>query len=229
MELQKRSLHMETPRLHASKQVVLEDNVIIPDTNKDADKLLLDRGKITIEEVSSFEDAVTVKGKLHFKALYLTEGNRDGIPVSQMEGSIPFEEKLQMEGLRAGENVYVKAVLEELGISLINSRKLSVRAIMVFHAVREEVMEEDIPVALSGDEQVEYRRRSVEIATLAMKNQDIFPIKEEIEIPGSFPNIRTIFRSWASRSSPLAARNTRSAQFRPICTGWRKKTYSRSS
>ena len=47
MELQKRSLHMETPRLHASKQVVLEDNVIIPDTNKDADKLLLDRGKIT--------------------------------------------------------------------------------------------------------------------------------------------------------------------------------------
>lgn len=52
MELQKRSLHMETPRLHASKQVVLEDNVIIPDTNKDADKLLLDRGKITIEEVS---------------------------------------------------------------------------------------------------------------------------------------------------------------------------------
>ena len=76
--------------------------------------------------------------------------------------------------------------------SLINSRKLSVRAIMVLHAVREEVMEEDIPVALSGDEQVEYRRRSVEIATLAMKNQDIFPIKEEIEIPGSFPNIRSL-------------------------------------
>lgn len=55
MELQKRSLHMETPRLHASKQVVLEDNVIIPDTNKDADKLLLDRGKITIEEVGSLK------------------------------------------------------------------------------------------------------------------------------------------------------------------------------
>ena len=33
MELQKRSLHMETPRLHASKQVVLEDNVIIPRIN----------------------------------------------------------------------------------------------------------------------------------------------------------------------------------------------------
>ena len=192
MELQKRSLHMETPRLHASKQVVLEDNVIIPDTNKDADKLLLDRGKITIEEVNSFEDAVTIKGKLHFRVLYLTEGNRDGIPVSQMEGSIPFEEKLQMEGLRAGEHVHVKAVLEELGISLIHSRKLSVRAIIVFHATREEMMEEDIPVALSGDEQVEYRRRSVEMATLAMKNQDIFPIKEEIEIPGSFPNIRSL-------------------------------------
>ncbi len=69
MELQKRSLHMEGPRLHASKQVVLEDNVIIPDTNKDADKLLLDRGKITIEEVNSFEDAVTVKGKTAFPGI----------------------------------------------------------------------------------------------------------------------------------------------------------------
>ena len=66
MELQKRSLHMETPRLHASKQVVLEDNVIIPDTNKDADKLLLDRGKMIIEEVLAGEDAVSVKGRLYF-------------------------------------------------------------------------------------------------------------------------------------------------------------------
>lgn len=192
MELQKRSLHMEGPRLHASKQVVLEDNIIIPDTNKDADKLLLDRGKITIEEVNALEDAVTIKGKLHFRVLYFTEGTNEGIPVSQMEGSIPFEEKVQMEGLHAGERVHVRAVLEELGISLINSRKLSVRAIMVLHATREEMQEEEIPVALSGEEQVEYRRRSMEAASLVMKNQDVFQVKEEIEIPGSFPNIRTL-------------------------------------
>lgn len=192
MELQKRSLHMEGPRLHASKQVVLEDTIIIPDTNKDADKLLLDRGKITIEEVNALEDAVTIKGKLHFRVLYFTEGTNEGIPVLQMEGSIPFEEKVQVEGLHAGERVHVRAVLEELGISLINSRKLSVRAIMVLHATREEMQEEEIPVALSGEEQVEYRRRSMEAASLVMKNQDVFQVKEEIEIPGSFPNIRTL-------------------------------------
>lgn len=191
MELIKRSLHMEGPKISASKQMVLEDDVIIPDTNKDADKLLLDRGKITIEEVSAGEDVVHVKGMLHFQVLYMTEGDKGG-NVSKMEGNLPFEEKIQMEGIHAGEKVEVTSVLEEMTLGLINSRKVSVRALVRLNAVQEPICEEEIPVGLSGEETIEFRRKTLPIAALVVKNQDVFKVKEEIEIPGSYPNISTL-------------------------------------
>lgn len=194
MELTKRFLHMDGQELQASKQVVLEDHVIIPDSNQDADKILLDRGKITIEEVLPDEDVVKVKGTLRFQVLYLTEGAsvQGSCPVSCMEGKLPFEEKIQMEGIHQGGRVSIRSDVEELNVSLINSRKLSVRAIILLHARSEEMVEEEIPVDLCQEETVEYRKRSLEISSLVMKNQDLFRIKEEIEIPGSYPNIRTL-------------------------------------
>lgn len=194
MELTKRLLHMDGSEKRASKQVVLEDHVIIPDSNKDADRLLLDRGKIAIEEMVTEDDCVRVKGTLCFQVLYLTEDQPDETEnrVACMKGSVPFDEKLQMEGIKCGEQVWPKSEIEELHVSLINSRKLHVRAIVELQAFREEITEGEIPVALSGEEVPEYRKRSIPITGLVMKNQDLFQVKEEVEIPGSYPNIQSI-------------------------------------
>lgn len=191
MELIKRSLHMEGPQISASKQLVLEEDVIIPDTNQDADKLLLDRGKMIIEEVLAGEDAVSVKGRLHFQVLYLTEkadGNKGG-NVSRMEGTLPFEEKIQMEGVHSGEKVNVSGVLEEMTIGLINSRKVSIRALIQLLGDTERIQEEEIPIGLSGEESIEFRRKTLPATMLVISNHDVFKMKEEIEIPGSYPNI----------------------------------------
>lgn len=191
MELLKQSLHIEGPQINASKQMVLEDDVIIPDINRDADKLLLDRGKITIEEVIVGEDLVQIKGNLHFHVLYLTEktdGDKDGC-VSKMEGSLPFEEKIKMDGISAGEKADVAAVVEEMNISLINSRKVSIRALLQFQVSAGHVREEEIPTGLTGEDTVEFRKKSMPITMLVSKTNDVFKIREEVEIPGSYPNI----------------------------------------
>lgn len=194
MELTRRLLHMDSQELRASKQVVLEDNVIIPDSNRDADRLLLDRGNIVIEEVMTDEDCVRIKGKLLFQVLYFTEGagEESDHRISCMKGSIPFDEKLQMEGLKSGERVWIKSEKEELHIGLINSRKLNVRCIVELTASREEMTEGEIPVALSGEEVPEYRNRSIQVTGLVRKEQDLFRMKEEVEIPGSYPNIQSM-------------------------------------
>lgn len=194
MELTRRLLHMDGPEKSASKQVVLEDNVIIPDSNKDADRLLLDRGEIAIEEMMTDDDCVRVKGALLFRVLYFTEGTGDQTDhgISCMKGRLPFEEKLQMEGLKSGERVWLKSEVEELHVGLINSRKLNVRAIVELRATCAEMTQGEIPVALSGEEGVEYRKRSVPVTGLVKKEQDLFRMKEEVEIPGSYPNIQTM-------------------------------------
>lgn len=191
MELVKQSIHMEGPKICASRQMVVEDDVIIPDTHKDADTLLLDRGKITIEEIRAGEDYVQVKGDLHFQVLYLTErmDGEKGRGVSKLEGNLPFDEKIQMDGVTAGDKVEISPMLEEMNIRLINSRKVSVRALLSLQAVSGHVQEEEIPVGLTGEDTIEFRKKMTEATMLVQKTQDVFKIKEEMEIPGSYPNI----------------------------------------
>lgn len=101
MELIKRNIHMDSIRCKAQTQMTLEDDMIISDSRPDAARLIMDRGNVVIEEVKATEDHVSVKGRLDFHVLYLTEraGADSGRnTVAFTEGSIPFEEMVFMEG-----------------------------------------------------------------------------------------------------------------------------------
>ena len=107
VELIKRNIHMDSIRCKAQTQMTLEDDVIISDSRPDAARLIMDRGNVVVEEVKVTDDHVSVKGRLAFHVLYLTErvtadaGRGD---VAFMEGDIPFEEMIFMEGIRGGDS-----------------------------------------------------------------------------------------------------------------------------
>lgn len=192
MELIKRNIHMDCIKCKAQTQMTLEDDVIISDSRPDASRLIMDRGSVVIEEVKVTDDHVSVKGKLVFHVLYLTEkggGSSGKSDVADMEGAIPFDESVFMEGIRGGDSVSVTWELEDLSIGLINSRKLSVQSVAALYLMCEEICDEETAVDLYSDEPVEFRKKTLDIAAMAIKKKDIFRVKEEVEIPGSFPNI----------------------------------------
>ncbi len=188
MELTKRNIHMDYLKCKASLQMTLEDDIIIPDSRPDAAKLVLDRGNVAIEEVKTTDNHVNVKGKLFFCILYQAEGKGQGC-LADMEGSISFEEVIYMDGIESGDHVEVCGQLEDLSVGLINSRKVSVQSVIHLQAACETVVDEEITTDLRSEGPVEFRKKMVEAAVLAVKKKDIFRIKEEVEIPGSFPNI----------------------------------------
>lgn len=190
MELIKRNIHMDCMKCKARTQIILEDDVIISDSRPDAARLIMDRGTVVIDEVRVTDDHVGVKGHLNFRALYLTEKGASGrSDVAGMEGSIPFDEMIFMEGVRGGDNVNVNWELEDLSIGMINSRKLSVQSIVTLLLSCEEICDEETAVDLYSQEPVEFRKKTLDIASMAIKKKDVFRVKEEVEIPGSFPNI----------------------------------------
>lgn len=197
MELIKRNIHTDFIKCKAQMQMTLEDDVIISDSRPDAAKLIMDRGNVIIEEVKVTDDHVGVKGKLAFHVLYLTEDGAAPLrsDVANMEGMIPFDESVFMEGIRAGDSVNVDWELEDLSVSLINSRKLSVQSVVTLLLSCEEIRDEETAVDLYSEEPVEFRKKSLDIAAMTIKKKDIFRVKEEVEIPGSFPNIQTMI--WA--------------------------------
>lgn len=187
MELVKRNIHMDCQKCKASVQITLEDDVNISDSRPDANQIIMDRGNVVIEEVKVTDDHVGVKGKLQFKILYLTEEKKGD--VAAMEGAIPFEEQIYMEGVENKDTVSVDWDIEDLTIGLINSRKFSVQSLLMLKVFCQEIRDEEVSVDLESSEPVEFRKKNLDIAAMKICKKDIFRVKEEVEIPGSFPNI----------------------------------------
>lgn len=185
MELIKKNIHMDRIKCRAATQVTLEDDRNVPDQKPDMERLILQRGSVVVDEIKPTEDHVNVKGKLEFRILYMAQ---DG-GANRMEGQLPFEEQVYMDGVRNGDIVEAEPLLEDLSIDMINSRKLSVRALIAMTLSVEELYDEEIAVELYHDEPVETRKELLTLTEIAIQKKDILRFKEEIEMPQSFPNI----------------------------------------
>ena len=103
-----------------------DDDFIVPDTMDDMARIILSSGDIQIESVKNQSERVLVKGKLNFQVLYRkAEGG-----LQTMAGSISFEEPVNVSGLEEKDYLGVSWDLEDLTAGMINSRKISVKAIV---------------------------------------------------------------------------------------------------
>lgn len=146
----KRNIHMDCIKTQAVTQFTLEEDVNIPDSKPDVHSLNLERAELVTEEIRPGTDMVTVRGNLKFQVLYHTL--EEGSSLVLLEGQLPFEEKIHMKDVQPGDNVTVEGSIEDLTISMIHSRKLNVQALITLSAKVEEIQDEEVPIAISGEE-----------------------------------------------------------------------------
>lgn len=198
MDIIKKNIHMGRIRVQASNQVSYEDDLNIPENKPDVSTILLHKGEVEIQEMKAVSDAVHVKGRLLYEILY--ETREPGCSLVALEGSVPIEEKLVLQGVLPTDQVEVDARIEDLTVGMINSRKLNIQAVINLMARVEELYDEEIPVEVQGEEQVEYRiasvgaamtenRNDMGIAQLCVRKKDIYRIKEECMLPSNYPNV----------------------------------------
>lgn len=187
MELIKRNIHMDRVKTEAVTQFTLEDDLNIPDSKPDVNTLNLEKGDIIVDEIRPGTDFVNVRGYLAYVVLYHTQ--EEGSSLVVLEGRMPFDEKINLRGVVPADSVSVDGEVEDLTVSMINSRKLNMQSLVTLSAKVEELYDEEAPVAVHGDEKAEYRRMPLEIAQIAICKNDIFRLKEEISLPSNYPNI----------------------------------------
>jgi len=187
MELLRKNIHMDVTKCQVESRITLEDDVNLADYGPDMEKIILEDGTAKIEEIKTSADHVLVRGRLFVEVLYLTD-DRDAV-VSGMEGAVSFEEKIYMEGIQSGSHVEGTAEVEDLSIGLINSRKISVRSLLKICLKQQEIVDEETAVEISCEEPVEYRKKMLNYTGLSVCKKDIYRIRQEMELPGNFPNI----------------------------------------
>lgn len=151
MELLKKHIHMNRRRGNVTSQMTLDDDFNVPDSMDDVEELIMENGEVKIDSVKNPGEKAEVSGKLEFRILY----RRPGGELTALAGSIPFTETVHMPGL--SENDYVQAgwELDDLNVSLINSRKLNVKALVTLNLRADEIRDMEAASDAKFDGEVE--------------------------------------------------------------------------
>lgn len=187
MELIKKNIHMNKQKNKAVSQITLDDDYNVPDSKPDIGKMIQQQGEVHIDEVKPTADHVGIKGTLDFRILYMSDtGDK---MVHSLEGKLPFEETMNLEGAADGDNIRLKWELEDLSANLINSRKLSIKTLVTFTMALEELYDEETAVEIHDDEPVAFRNKGLDVLQLSVSKKDTYRVKDEVVLPSNKPNI----------------------------------------
>lgn len=189
MELMKKHILVYKREKEASAQMTLDEDFNVTDHCADVGRLIQYDGRIQIDEVKVSESRVFLNGTLIFKVLFAV----DGAPgcVERLDGSVPFEETMNLEGVGTGDKIYLKWDVEDLSIQLIHSRKLNIRALITFLAAAEQEKEVPLTTELRMDG-VSEKKESVEVLSLHLHNRDTLRIRDTFLLSSNKPDIREL-------------------------------------
>ncbi len=194
LELSKKYIHMNREKGKAVTQITLDDDFNVPDTKPDLIRIILDKGEIRLDETTITQDHVWLKGVLKFSLLYRSDQEEGKI--NSMNGEIPFQESLAIDGANEYDTAKMEWEMEDLSIGVINSRKLSVKALVVLKAVIDEIYDEDIVTGAEREGGIQILEDTLAQMQLFLAKKDTWRFKEEILLPSNKPNIRQVL--WKS-------------------------------
>lgn len=190
MELKKANLHMDQIKCQINTQITLEEDKNISDRNPDAANILMEKGRVIIEDIRPGKDSLSMKGKMVYEILYASEDEKVGL--YRMQGEIPWEEKVRAEGMESIDSPQIQANIEDLRSSLINSRKINIRGLINFCIKTKEIRDEEILTDIVEAENMEIKKEPYSQSVIAVDRKDVFRIKEDLELPASLPSIGEI-------------------------------------
>ena len=187
MQTEKKHVHMTRQKSRAVSQITLDNDWNVPDRKPDIRKLILDQGEIQMEEARPEKDRVVLKGCLAVHILYLSaEGTGR---MQSLEGQLPFEEAVHIEDLEGGETLKIDWDVEDLNVSAVNSRKISIRSVVSFTVTAEELYDEELTCAAGDEPDIQVKKKEVRVLKLAVSKKDTLRVKDEVLLTGSQANI----------------------------------------
>ncbi len=189
MEIVRKNISMNHICGRADAQITLDDDFIVPDSKPDILKRITDCGEVIVEGLKAGDGKASVNGKMKFSLLYRTD--KAGVSFDSMEGSIDFGETVNVPGLSAGDTIKCTATLEDLSISLINGRKISVSAIVSLELYGENTYMSSAAVDIE-DSDICCLKKNIGMLALVENKRDILRVREQCELSANKPNAGSV-------------------------------------
>lgn len=170
-------------------QFYVDEDINIPEAKYDAARVVYSSGRIHVEDIRPAEHYARVTGRLSYQILYKTEDG--GEQLSSLAGRLPFEEMVYMEE-EPKDQLFVRGATAEVSVTLINSRKMNLKASVDLTIGSEGAEEEQITADMEEESTVYKKFSEREILELCTVQKDVYRIKEEIHLPAARENIGTL-------------------------------------
>lgn len=190
MELLKKNIHMMREKGRMVSRITLEEDCNVSDQQADVQRIIQNKAEVRVDDVQVDTDQVTVAGSLQICVLYIADTAEHQI--SRLDTKIPFREKISLAGAAPKENVHLKWDAEDINVSLINSRKLSLKALLAFTVSMEENYDAQAAVELHGVSEVSTLTKSLDLLQMVVQKKDILRVKDEAAVSSNKPNIANV-------------------------------------
>lgn len=190
MELVMKSMHLNRQKGKIVTQITLENDFNVSDQKPDVSDIVTENHFIIIDSLKLGSGKAEISGRLSVQALYIADGERQS--VWNMEMNIPFLEPVNMDMLSDGDTVRADYTIDNVKVSVINSRKISVKALVTFTLEAESIYDMEVAIEPEMADSAEYIKKQLKIMQIVMKKRDVFRIKEEVDLSGGKPNIKEI-------------------------------------
>lgn len=194
MEVLKKNIHMYRQARRAVSQITLEEDCNVPDAKPDVEQIIQNKTKVVVESTRSETGRFLLKGYVQISLLYMDDTEERQL--HRLDHRLKFDEYLNMDGLEAGESVSLTCEVEDSSVILINSRKLSMRGLLTFTGVIDEIYDMSAAVGVKTNLEICQKKRRMEYMQLEVQKKDIVRIKDEISLPSNKPDIHEIL--WES-------------------------------
>lgn len=201
MEFQKSVIHMDTMGAQKEIQAIVDEDMIVPDSKPDIDRLIAKDGKIEATIEKKHGGRLALDGVFRYRMLYGNEkfpGNAYFISgefqvnevLSQTDGT---EEETGIEG------GYLDCdfEIEDFKVSIINGRKYNIKAIINAKCRMRKEEIRQITTKMEGMDDICMKQESLQVLELTCSKKDIYRIREDINIPKNKPNIEKILWDFA--------------------------------
>ena len=146
MDLTKKTVHYTQEGKTVFDRFYLDEDYNVPEQKEAVQRIVYSSAKLKTEDVRPVENYVKVTGKAYCKS-YMTQGETT---LSVLEGKIPFEEMIYAEN-DGEETFFIRNERTEFTVSVVHSRKLTLRVAAEMELGRERMRDEELTTDAESD------------------------------------------------------------------------------
>ena len=190
MKIEKKAVQSGLLKMEKNVQITIDEDMNVPDTRPDVEKIVESRGEVHIDETEIMTDRIRLRGTFLVQILYVSAEKEQ--KVSCMEHEFALEEFMNVEGAESSDTAKVSVDLEDLTVSLINSRKCGIRSVLFFHINISEMKFVECTTGVEKKDMVQCLYESMPMTEIIMNKKDIQRIRADVSLPAGKPNMKEI-------------------------------------